>query len=134
MINRAPLYTKKNYDYNFLWVFCVNNCNFFYIKKQKRGSTSGEVIRRSVAGVAGVPTVPRVVVAPLGAVMLAAARAASRAAAGAAAEETGDEAGLSAVAAVTAAFSAVASGALVLPGTAVAGTGTGVTGADGRGV
>ncbi len=92
------------------------------------------MIRRSVAGVSGVPTAPRVVVAPLGAVMLAAARAASRAAAGAAAEEAGDEAGLSAGSAVTAAFSAVASGALVLPGTAADGTGTGVTGADGRGV
>ncbi len=72
--------------------------HFFYIKKtEKRGSSSGEKIRSSVAGVAGVPTAPRVVVAPLGAVMLAAAMAASRAAAGAAAEEAGDEAGRSAV-------------------------------------
>ncbi len=100
----------------------------FYIKNKKKGPSSGDVIRRSVAGVS---TAPRVVVAPLGAVMLAAARAASRAAAGTAAEEAGDEAGLSAV---TAAFTAVASGALVLPGTAVVGTGTRVTGADGRGV
>jgi hypothetical protein len=105
---------------------------FFYIKKKyEKGASSGDMIRRSVAGVSGVPTAPRVVVAPLGAVMLAAARAASRAAAGAAAEEAGDKAGLSAVAA---AFTAVTSGTIVLPGTAVAGTGTRVTGADGRGV
>ncbi len=101
---------------------------FFYIKKnRKKGSTSGEKIRSSVAGVAGVPTAPGVEVAPLGAVLLAAARAASRAAAGAATEEAGDSA-------VTAAFTAVATGAIVLPGTAAAGAGTGVTGADGRGV
>ena len=104
---------------------------FLYIKNRKTGSTSGEKIRSSVAGVAGVPTAPRVEVAPLGAVMLAAARAASRAAAGAATEEAGDEAGHSAV---TAAFTAVASGAIVLPVTAAAGAGTGVAGADGRGV
>jgi hypothetical protein len=116
MINRTHLYTKKNYETIFLRVFCANKCNFLYKKQTKEGSTSDEVIRRSVAGESGVPTAPRVVVAPLGAVMLAAARAASRAAAGAAAEETGDEAGLAAVAAVTAALSAVASGALVLPG------------------
>ncbi len=102
---------------------------FFYIKKtEKTGSTSGEKIWSSVAGV---PTAPRVEVAPLGAVMLAAARAASRAAAGAATEEAGDEAGHSAV---TAALTAVATGAIVLPVTAAAGPGTGVAGADGRGV
>ncbi len=88
----------------------------------------------SVAGVSRIPTAPRVVVALLGAVMLAAARAASRAATGAAAEETGDEAGLAAVTAVATAVAAVASRAIVPPGIAVAGSGTRVAGADRRGV
>jgi hypothetical protein len=47
--------------------------------------------------------------------MVAAARAASRTAMGAAADEAGNEAGLSAVTAVT----AVASGAVIPPGTSV---------------
>jgi hypothetical protein len=68
--------------------------------------------------------------APLGAAMLAAARAASRAATGAAAEKAGNEAGLAAFTAVA----AVATGAIVSPGTAVAGSGTRVAGADRRGV
>ncbi len=82
--------------------------------------------RGSVAVVTGVPTALRVVVAPLGAEMLAAARAASRAATGAAAEKSGNEARLAAVTAVA----AVASGAIVSPGTAVAGSGTRVAGVD----
>jgi hypothetical protein len=86
--------------------------------------------RCSVAGVARVPTALRVVVAPLGAAMLAAARAASRAATGAAAEKAGNEAGLAAFTAVA----AVATGVIVSPGTAVAGSGTRVAGADRGGV
>ncbi len=81
----------------------------------------------SVAGVARVPPAPGVVVAPLGAAMLAASRAASIVAAGAAAEKAGNEAGLTAFTAVA----AVATGAVVPPGIAVAGSGTGVAGADG---
>ncbi len=87
--------------------------------------------RCSVAGVSTIPTAQRVEVAPLGAVMLAAARAASKAATGAAAEETRDEAGLASVATAVA---AVASGAVVPPGIAVAGSGTRVAVADRRGV
>ncbi len=68
--------------------------------------------------------------APLGAAMLATARAASRAATGAAAEKAGNEAGLAAFTAVA----AVATGAIVSPGIAVAGSGTRVAGADRGGV
>jgi hypothetical protein len=50
----------------------------------------------SVAGVARVPPAPGVVVAPLGAAMLAASRAASIVAPGTAAEKAGKEAGLAA--------------------------------------
>jgi hypothetical protein len=97
MINRTPLYTKKLLYSFFYGFFEQVNAIFLYKKTEKSGSTSGEKIRSSVAGVAGVPTAPRIEVAPLGAVMLAAARAASRAAVGAATEEAGDEAGRSAV-------------------------------------
>ena len=81
----------------------------------------------SVAGVARVPPAPGVVVAPLGAAMLAASRAASIVAAGTAAGKAGKEAGLAAFTAVA----AVATGAVVPPDIAVAGSGTGVAGADG---
>ena len=84
----------------------------------------------SVAGVARVPPAPGVVVAPLGAAMLAASRAASIVAAGTAAGKSGKETGLAAFTAVA----AVATGAVVPPGIAVAGSGTGVAGADGGGV
>ncbi len=37
MINRTPLYTKKNYyTVFFIWVFWANKCYCFYIKKQKK--------------------------------------------------------------------------------------------------
>ncbi len=81
--------------------------------------------RGSVAGITRVPTAPRVVEASLGAVMLATAKA-TRAATGAAAEESGNEAGFTAVTAVA----LVASGAIVSPGTTVAGSGTREAGVD----
>ncbi len=74
----------------------------------------------SVAGVACVTAATGVVEATLGAAVVAAARAASRAAARAAA----DESGLSAVTAVA----AVASGAVLPPGTSILGSGIGVAG------
>jgi hypothetical protein len=36
MINRAPLYTKKNYGTIFYGFFVQINAIFFYIKKKKR--------------------------------------------------------------------------------------------------
>jgi hypothetical protein len=77
----------------------------------------------SVAGVARVPPAPGVVVAPLGAAMLAASGAASIVAAGTASGKAREETGLAAITAVT-------TGAVVPPGIAVAGSGTGVAGAD----
>jgi hypothetical protein len=85
--------------------------------------------RGSVARVTGVPMAPRVVEAPLGAAMLVAARAASRAATRAAADKSGNEARLTAVTPVA----AVASGAVLSPGTTVVGSGTRVAGIDGGG-
>ncbi len=73
---------------------------------------------------AGVAAATRVVEAPFGAAMVAAARATSRTATGAASDEAGNEAGLSAVTAVA----AVASGAVIPPGTSVLGSGIRVAG------
>jgi hypothetical protein len=113
MINRAPLYTKKLFSNIFTGFWAVKLQVFLYKTKKVKRSDHRHQGESSVAGVAGVAAATGVVEATLGAAVVAAARAASRAVARAAA----DEAGLSAVNAVA----AVASGAVLPPGTSILG-------------